>query len=100
MDNRQTPLASLYLRSPITSKNVTQNLGIKPTEQQPLQWESENADRIAEGKRVRKTWKPTQQLGKFHEVYVALHTIEVAFHEVYVELKQKIYIMIGDRSSI
>ena len=83
-------------------KNVTQNLGIKPTEQQRLQWESENADRIAEGKKARKTWKPTQQLGKFYEEYVgekisgyhqvlpdkrALHTIELACEE----LKNKRY---------
>ena len=83
-------------------KNVTQNLGIKPTEQQRLQWESENADRIAQGKKARKTWKPTQQLGKFHEAYVgekisayhqvlpdtrALHTIELACEE----LKNKRY---------
>ena len=50
-------------------KLVTQNIGITPTEEQRKKWEEDNAEKLQAGKRVSKTWKPTQKLGEFHKTY-------------------------------
>ena len=78
-------------------KLVTQNIGIVPTEEQRKKWEEDNAKKSKAGKRVSKTWKPTQQLGEFHKTYCgrpivgahqvlpdtqALYSVEVACKEL------------------
>lgn len=79
---------------------VTQALDIKPTEQQREVWQLQNELRELDGLKPRKTWKPPQKLGEFHEDYAghkipnyhsvlpdanALHTVE----NTCVALKQK-----------
>ena len=78
-------------------KLVTQNIGITPTEEQRKKWEKDNLEKSKAGKRVSKTWKPTQKLGEFHKTYCgrpivgahqvlpdtqALYDVEVACKEL------------------
>ena len=76
-------------------KLVTQNIGI--TEEQRKKWEKDNLEKSKAGKKVSKTWKPTQKLGEFHKTYCgrpivgahqvlpdtqALYDVEVACKEL------------------
>ena len=49
---------------------MTQNIGLKPNAEQTRRWEQIQLQRIEEGKRTAKEWKPTQKLGQFHVEYV------------------------------
>ena len=49
---------------------MTQNIGLKPNAEQARRWEQIQLQRIEEGKRAAKEWKPTQKLGQFHVEYV------------------------------
>jgi hypothetical protein len=59
---------------------VTQNIGLKPNAEQVRTWEQIQLQKIEDGKKAAKEWKPTQKLGQFHVEYVG-RTIE-GYHSV------------------